>query len=262
MLVALVAAAPAQATGWLVHVEASGYFVHYGTNPTGTTGDFIDIGIQNWQCSDEQDVIDVSVANAEGVGSCGWRRKCTSEPSGASGAFLPVLGSVALGSLDPAIETDLGLAPEPETCSDNADVVDVGILNEEGHFKGTYQEGCVYPWWWPNPGTDQRDVVDVGILNRECQDRQDFLDVGIANCEYDDRVDTIDLAVANFEYLDTGDLFDFAVSNLEIVEDPPSATNINVGAPAPVPCGLNAGHPLPVPSCVRLPNGRYLCLEQ
>ncbi len=256
VVAALSVAAPAQATGWLVHVEAGGWFVHYGTNPTGTTGDFLDVGILNYQCSDEQDVIDVSVLNTEGGGSCGWGQ-CASDSAGDGDAFLPILGPVALGP-DPIQLAPVPLfEPEPAACSDNADIVDVGILNDEGHFKGDYRTGCEQGRWG-KPGTDLRDFVDVGILNRECQDRQDFLDVGLANCEYDDRFDTVDLAYANFEDLDHGDAFDFSAFNLETVEDPPSATNVYVGPPAPIGCGLDVD---PVYPCVRLPNGRYLCVE-
>ncbi len=265
VVLALPLAAPsADATGWLVNVEAMGWHVKYGANPAGTTGDFLDVGVMTWECSDEQDVIDVGVMNTEGVGSCGWNRECASESAGPGRAYLPVVGARALGPDLPRVVLLYGyLGEEPEACSDNGDVVDVGVLNDEGHFKGDYERGCVALARGPAP-SDLRDAVDLGILNRECQDREDVLDVGIANCEYDDRHDTVDVGVMNFEFLDAGDLLDVAISNAETGEDSPSPRNVDVEFLPPIPCLLNVleiPHTPPLPHCVTLPDGRPLCVR-
>lgn len=218
-LAALMTLAPvAGATGYLVNVETPFFSWSHGTNPLGGRGDTVDIGLLNHQCTDEEDVVDVGVLNAEGDSSCAdaWDQegpRCRSD-----GEKDDVLhGLPAL--FKPEEPTD-----DTGRCTDDGDAVDVGVLNREGASRDGQACSDAREWAW---GGDRRDGVDVGALNRECRDERDADDVGVLNCERLDTEDGIDVGVLNTEEGDAGDTLDLSILNAES-GDGPDANDLNV----------------------------------
>lgn len=237
MLLATALVAPgAAATGYLVNAELGSLLtVKSGTNAFGGQGDTLDVGYQNHQCTDEDDVVDVGIQNTEGdpdeCANWGSEELCKSE----EGHHATVISSDRLGlhhgidhaTIDDAIVPILGDDPEDReaSCGDDGDTVDVGVQNQEGghpascqewqwHRQEDYQE----PGW--DPAGDDEDAVDVGVQNHECGDEDDAVDVGIANCEVFDESDGIDAGVFNTEWYDADDTFDASIANTEISPGP------------------------------------------
>lgn len=241
----------AAATGYLVNVEAGNTGVKAGSNVFGGQGDTVDAGLFNSQCTDEDDVVDVGVANDEGNGEpfeggagadCpnDGTDGCRAEDGG--GLKVVVFREEVLDSPDEFeqiegfaydvtgfLVTDSGGPGEPR-CTDDGDSVDVGVANAEGNPD---ERKC-------DPASDfdrqQRgdadDGVDVGVLNQECFDGDDADDVGVLNCETTDDNDGIDVGVLNVESKDDAqDTLDLSVFNAEN-GDTPDRNGLNVGGSA------------------------------
>lgn len=211
---ALLATAPsAAATGWLVSVNGGGF----GINPLGGRGDFLDVGVGNIECADEEDVVDVGIGNAEGPGgsACG---SCTAS----SGTFFhPTVDATWIG-LFSALGTTWKSGPG--TCSDDQDVADVGVLNKEGNGQTCSFTG------------DRQDAVDVGLGNREVCDSRDGVDAGVRDCEVEDRGDAVDLGVGNVESVSDGDdTLDVSVRGSE-TGDGPDGNDVSAFATPPMAC--------------------------
>ncbi len=226
----------ASATGYLVNVQTGYLDVQHGSNVLGGAGDTVDVGYQNYQCTDEDDVVDVGIQNREGDEHCRWTQeeegcqaeeggetRVTSRPLGIDERFE--LGSPVGDAASPLFDT----SKERRThCSDDGDTVDVGIMNDEGGFGDqVYVEECA--WYHEEhehdpdreaPGGDDGDAIDVGVMNRECADRNDAVDAGIMNCEVVDRSDGIDLGVGNLEIWDEDDTLDVSLFSTEISDGP------------------------------------------
>lgn len=213
----LIALPSASATGHLVNLGIGSSQFTFGANAFGGSGDTLDVGLFNEQCSDEADVVDVGVANREGMGSDACRaRGCQHEQ-----------GRDPIG---PILEQSF-FRPEadetPARCSDGEDTVDVGVLNQEGGWAydpRCDEYGCEE---WDATG-DERDATDVGVLNQEFGDDEDGNDAGVVNCEWDDGRDATDVGVVNFEQGDRDDTFDLSVLNTEVNEGG-DANGLNVG---------------------------------
>lgn len=184
-------AAPfASATGALLRVGVGSQEASFGSNVFGGAGDTVDIGVMNAQCSDAGDFVDVGIANQEGGFACPGR-ECKPETRGKTLADL--------------FESDLdaGSADErADSCGDENDTIDIGVLNEEGNP-------------WTEEGGDDGDGVDVSIGSNEYGDDEDAVDIGVLHCEYRDRHDGFDVGVWGIEYQDHGDTFDVSFMVLE-----------------------------------------------
>ncbi|HLE97632.1 MAG TPA: hypothetical protein VI997_09710 [Candidatus Thermoplasmatota archaeon] len=157
---------------------------------------------------------------------------------------------------------DLGVASKE--CSDEDDVVDVGVGNLEGDSSlcgggpCTQQEGTFFNpaidalyksqlagvgvVFRPGAGdcSDDGDVADVGIRNGEGRfgscpgqngvhgDARDGADVGVANREDCDDADGADVGAANCEQSDRFDVYDVGVLNHERVEDYGDVLDVSV----------------------------------
>ena len=215
--------------GYLVNINGSGL----GTNIFGGTGDTIDIGLFNHQCSDENDFLDVGVANREGDAQCAYQTQkgCDTEDPGDPRldqlfqAIDDTIGDIVVATklIEPSGDPDAD-----KHCSDDGDTIDVGLLNEEG--SGDTVDACraspYYDEWGayqPDAqyGGDFEDGVDAGLLNTEYCDDDDADDVGVLNCEYSDFDDGIDVGVLNNEYIDdSSDTFDLSLLNFETMDGP------------------------------------------
>ena len=246
-LVTLTIAPAASATGYLVNWNGSGF----GANVFGGQGDTLDVGLFNYQCTDEDDVVDVGVANREGDASCGYYDPYSGKYVGCEPdeGRDPIQGVSSNGLLgDPATH------PHDPHCSDDGDTVDVGLLNREGgyQFGGHQGEQCYpqqrYEWDpsdpWNEPTVtyagDVEDAVDVGVLNVECGDDDDANDVGVLNCEWLDRDDGNDLGLLNWEFWDdSSDTFDLSLINSETIDGPDrNGLNLLPGGLGLFLCGL------------------------
>lgn len=198
----------ASATGYLINVEIGGPTFAFGANIFGGSGDTLDVGLFNTQCSDEADVVDVGVLNREGTGAdeCFDDRGC--QHNDGKDPLGPLLGQSFLqgdGSDTPA------------ECGDGDDTVDVGVLNAEGHR--SHEPTCDPEWGCYEGWTgDERDATDAGVLNNEMGDDDDGNDLGVVNCEEMDRRDSTDVGVLNREWEDRWDTFDLSILNSEFPE--------------------------------------------
>lgn len=238
----LVTFAPAvSASGWLLNVETPLIGVKWGTNPFGGQGDAVDVGVFNHQCSDEEDVVDVGVANSEGDQSCPsvYGQPCNQEQGHPS-----ILNDLLDAVISPQPPANNGQGE----CSDDADTVDVGVLNAEGGYQAWGQSQCGTPVAPPSsnhghPSGDNHDAVDAGVLNTECEDSLDGGDAGVINCEWTDDSDGLDVGALNTEEVsDKDDTFDASLLNWEM-NDLPDHNGINVK-----PLGFSFG-------CIAFPGG-------
>lgn len=196
LLATLVMLAPAaSATGYLLNVGIGNSSLTYGANAFGGSGDTLDVGLFNRQCSDEADVVDVGVINQEGADGCD-PRECYHNEGG--DPLAPI------GFAGPHQPTG---SPTEARCSDDSDTVDVGVLNQEG----AYTDWCDHEWCVQNDGGDAEDATDVGVGNNEWNDASDGNDAGVLNCETIDTNDSTDVGIVNREWIDDGDTFDVSV---------------------------------------------------
>ena len=203
LIAGLLTFAPAaSATGYLINIEIGGPTFAFGSNVFGGSGDTLDVGVGNSQCSDEADVVDVGIANREGMGSWECGDRC--EHNHGEDPITPVLGQ---GILQPEADET------PARCSDESDTVDVGVLNNEGGMGKFYcdETGC-YEGQYTG---DEKDATDVGVLNNEMGDDDDGNDAGVLNCETNDRRDSTDIGILNREWDDRWDTFDLSILNTE-----------------------------------------------
>lgn len=202
----------AAATGYLVNVGIGSSTIQYGINPFGGSGDALDVGLFNAQCSDEADVVDVGVMNAEGRSACSEWERCEqtqgSDP----------LGPVATRLIEPSGE------PTPARCTDDGDTVDVSILSTEGG--ATYE--CPEKQCYEAYAGDANDATDISVGGVEYGDQDDGNDVGVLNCEWLDESDSTDLGVLNQEWYDASDTFDLGILNVE-TNDQGDLNGLNVG---------------------------------
>lgn len=210
---ALTAIAPAaSATGWLVNFEdniVTFSSFKFGSNVFGGQGDTVDVGLANYQCSDEEDVVDVGVWNREGDTNCAYQYgECPTEEG------EDPIGTPAIRGLlgDPATH------PHDPHCSDDGDTVDAGVFNDEGSPSPFYCDPRD-PYCNAETSGDEEDGVDAGVLNREWNDDDDANDVGVLNCEWFDSHDGNDVGVLNLEYVDYDDGIDVGLLNYEALAD-------------------------------------------
>lgn len=244
VLASLVIATPAaSATGYLVNIGIGGSSWTFGSNVFGGSGDTLDIGLFNEQCTDEADVVDIGIANSEGARSsrCWDAKECQHDQG--EDPFGPITDRKLVGS-----EADETSA----RCSDESDTVDVGVLNQEGAYGDGYCDGT--RCYEPGPTGDETDATDVGVLNTETGDDDDGNDAGVLNCEWNDRRDSTDVGVLNREENDQDDTFDLSVLNDESPEGG-DANGLDVGGDSQglgldclhLDVGLPVGPRIPLP---------------
>lgn len=263
---ALILAPGAAATGYLINVEAGSIATaKTGTNPLGTQGDTLDVGVFNHQCSDEGDVVDVGVANKEGTArEDPYNEKgyeCTDEEGNCQteeggDTEVVILGTSPLDDASNAItvidyfsvaEPDLTFTALPVdfhdgerdgACTDDNDIVDAGVLNHEGRYDGRYyeedpdrehhQEGCdkAHPDYYDHFDEEN----DTGPDRDERGDRGDTVDAGVLNWECRDQDDLADAGALNCEIRDTDDGIDVGALNDEVRDDSGDTLDVSVFA--------------------------------
>lgn len=215
----------ATAAGYLVNVGVGSNTIQYGVNPFGGSGDAVDVGVANAQCSDEADVVDVGVLNREGGSACGGEPRCEHGQG-----FDPLATYLANTLVDPSGE------PTAANCTDDGDTLDVSVLSTEG---GASYE-CKEKECNETYAGDAHDATDVTVGGLEYGDEGDGNDVGILDCEYNDEGDATDVGVLNSEWYDRADTFDLGILNTE-TDDTGDLNGLDLGggpAGAAVGCAI------------------------
>ena len=212
ILVCLSILPTASAAGHLVNIGVGSNSLTLGANVFGGSGDTLDVGVANAQCSDEADVVDVGVANTEGGFACQPGEECRH--------------SEGVDPLTRILATPVGTGGEPTeaSCTDDSDAVDISVLSTEGTSNYT----CGEQECWESFEGDANDATDVTIGGVEYGDTDDGNDVGVLNCEYFDWSDSTDVGVLNREWYDMGDAFDLSILGLETPEGG-DANGLDVG---------------------------------
>lgn len=253
---AMLLAPGAAATGYLVNAEVDPVATaKTGTNPFGGQGDFLDAGVFNHQCSDEDDVVDVGVANQEGTAREDHHNEegysCTEDQEGCQAeeggnTHVVILGTPVHSSFletqpvpaSPDLVNDSDGDQHESACTDDGDTLDVGVVNEEGRYeseeseKRSEWEHCdeAPDGYWDHFGHEEEETKETGPERDERGDRDDTVDAGAANSECRDQRDFADAGVLNCEIEDPDDGLDAGVFNDEVRDDAGDTLDVSVWA--------------------------------